>query len=126
MIKAFLMAVDFDPENPTAGQMSITDPRLYPMFAMFGALTLAVVLATIWAVRYSKKKKQRKNRHHHYSHTKTGSVGAGARAEPSAEARTRKKWRKPRRSHRPLNPTLAQTGGLPPLRDENTPLPPMP
>jgi hypothetical protein len=27
------------------------------------------------------------------------------------------------RHHRPLNPTLAQTGGLPPKRDPNTPPP---
>jgi hypothetical protein len=27
------------------------------------------------------------------------------------------------RHHRPLNPTLAQTGGLPPLRDPNQPPP---
>ena len=46
--------------------------------------------------------------------------------DATAEIKKRKKWRKPRRAHRPLNPTLAQTGGLPPIRDENTPLPPMP
>jgi len=126
MTHPLLLAVDFDPDNPTAGQMSLTDPRLYPIYAMLGALAAAVVIASIWAVRYSKKKKRRKKRHHHHSQTRAGSAEPTARVESEAETKKRKKWRKPRRPHRPLNPTLAQTGGLPPLRDENTPLPPMP
>jgi hypothetical protein len=36
----------------------------------------------------------------------------------------RGKRRKRLRSHRPRNPTLAETGGLPPLRDEGPPPPP--
>lgn len=38
----------------------------------------------------------------------------------------RGKRRKRLRQHRPRNPTLAETGGLPPLRDEPPPSPPQP
>jgi hypothetical protein len=120
------MLADIDPENPTAGQESLADSRYYPMLAMLGALALAVIIASIWAVLYSQKKKRRKHRHHQHSQSRTGPAGAPESADATAEIKKRKKWRKPRRAHRPLNPTLAQTGGLPPIRDENTPLPPMP
>ncbi len=33
----------------------------------------------------------------------------------------RRKWRRRRRGHRPRNPTLAETGGLPPARVEQPP-----
>jgi hypothetical protein len=120
------MLVDIDPTDPIEGQTSLFDPRLYPMYALLGALALSVVVAAFWAVRYTRNKKRRKHRHHHNSHSRTTATVADQRVERAAEKRVRKRWRKPRRPHRPLNPTLAQTGGLPPLRDENTPLPPMP
>ncbi len=36
----------------------------------------------------------------------------------------RQRKRRRRRAHRPSNPTLAETGGLPPQREENTNKPP--
>jgi hypothetical protein len=33
----------------------------------------------------------------------------------------RRKWRRRRRDHRPRNPTLAETGGLPPIRQPRPP-----
>ena len=119
----FAMLADADPDNLLSGK---TDPRLYPMLALLGALALAVVVATIWAVYYSRKKKRPKHRRHHHRHSKASSGGADENGRSATDTKARKKWRKPRRPHRPLNPTLAQVGGLPPVRDENTPLPPMP
>ncbi len=40
----------------------------------------------------------------------------------SGGAKSKRKRRK-HRHHRPINPTLAQTGGLPPKRDPNLPPP---
>src|SRR5687767_4212788 len=39
-----------------------------------------------------------------------------AKSEKSHSGRRRRKWREKRRDHRPRNPTLSETGGLPPTR----------
>jgi hypothetical protein len=126
MNRFLVMLAAFDPEAQAAAQTHISDPRLYAMFAMLGALAFAVVIACVVAIVYALKKKRRKPRQRHHFRTKAGSGNETRAAEPSEGVKVKKKWRKPRRPHRPLNPTLAQVGGLPPARDENTPLPPMP
>ena len=42
----------------------------------------------------------------------------------STQASHRRRKRRRRREHRPRNPTLAETGGLPPVRPEDQPPPP--
>jgi len=54
---------------------------------------LTIGLVTIWAVVFRPKKKKRKHKHHRKRH------------------------------HRQHNPTLAETGGLPPMRAPNEPPP---
>lgn len=60
---------------------------------MVGAIGLAIGLVTIWALVYRPKSKKRKRKHHRKRH-----------------------------SHQ-HNPTLAEKGGLPPLRGPNQPPP---
>ena len=36
--------------------------------------------------------------------------------QPPAATAKRRKWRRRRKDHRPRNPTLAETGGLPPVK----------
>ncbi len=69
------------------------------------ALVVLVFLAlgvAIWAMFVHAPNHPNKNRHNKKKN------------EPEKRHR---KWRKRRREHRPLNPTLAETGGLPPARD---------
>src|SRR5215204_5248122 len=44
-----------------------------------------------------------------------------AQADKDNIAAKRRKWRRRRRDHRPRNPTLAETGGLPPAKTEVPP-----
>ncbi len=44
-----------------------------------------------------------------------------AQADKDNTASKRRKWRRRRRDHRPRNPTLAETGGLPPAKTEVPP-----
>lgn len=87
-------------------------------------VTLAVV---IWAVFYRKKHRRRLHRHHHQQQRQgNDNPGSPSSAEsPTEPARShlRKQgsWRRSKHRDRPMNPTLAQTRGLPPLRDESTP-----
>jgi hypothetical protein len=128
MNKVYLMLADVEVSDLLDIQKHSPDSRLYEVLVTFGAISLAVVVAVIWAVFYSLKKKKRKH-HAHRRHRSESASGASPRTSAASEhppAETDSRQRIRRRSHRPLNPTLAQTRGLPPMRDENTPLPPMP
>ncbi|HEY1717636.1 MAG TPA: hypothetical protein VGH42_04980 [Verrucomicrobiae bacterium] len=78
---------------------------------VMGAIVLVALMAFIW-IAFSPKKRTHLHRHHRRHHGKS-----------------RKKRRRERRK---LNPTLAETGGLPPIRQEEkflpgqTPAPPPP
>jgi hypothetical protein len=128
MNKLYLMLADAEVNDLLDASTRSADPRLYEILVTFGAISLAILVAVIWAVFYSLKRKKRKPHKHRRHHSETASSASAlkfaASERPAAETDSRKRIR--RRSHRPLNPTLAQTRGLPPLRDENTPLPPMP
>jgi len=90
-------------------------------------VTGAVVLVTVGilvCVAFLRKSGRRHHRHHHRYHD----VQKPAQDTPAAEdggdpsqPQKRRKWRRLRRPHRPRNPTLAETGGLPPIRQENPP-----
>lgn len=75
--------------------------------AIFGSLGLLTVLALVWAVYF-----RRRHRHHHHHHHSA----PNANAEPAREKGRRRR----RREHRPRNPTLAETGGMPPVREEES------
>ena len=125
-----LMLADLEVSDIMEAQKHYSDSPLYYMLIILGAITVAAILACIWAIFYSlkrKKRKHHKHRHHHRQPLPIAPTATGNGAKlPPAEDRSQKKRRKQRRPHRPMNPTLAQTRGLPPLRDEITPLPPMP
>jgi hypothetical protein len=75
-------------------------PGLEDFFIVMGAIMLAALTALIWLAFFRKKHTHlHKHRHRHRHHGK----------------------KRKRREHRPLNPTLAQTGGLPPIRTEEPP-----
>jgi len=78
---------------------------------VFGALLLVVGLVFLWAA-FIRKRGERK--HYRYP-SKTSAEGV-------TEIR-RKKVKKRRKEHRPRNPTLSETGGLPPIRSEADPGP---
>jgi hypothetical protein len=79
------------------------------MTIIFAAVGVVIVLSFLFVFIFRKRLlRKRKRRHHHHS----SAPAAAEEAQPK-----RRRWRRPRREHRPLNPTLAQTHGLPPVRD---------
>jgi type VI protein secretion system component VasK len=106
--------------------MGLTVKELLLLLGAVGAVTLLVVL---WAIYLRKRPRQHSHRHHHH-HPQTQSATKPARSVENgesdpAEGKTYRRKRRRRREHRPRNPTLAETGGLPPLRTErpNDPIP---
>ncbi len=90
-------------------------------FAAVGFMTVVLVILLISLSRES-------GRHHHHNHhrhshdeeTDEAVEVTGDNGDGSSHGR-RRKWRRRRRPHRPRNPTLAETGGLPPLRSQPPP-----
>lgn len=97
-------------------------------------LVLAMVLV-IWAkyLRGSRRSHHHHRRQHHHSSQAEPADTAETEPEPESqitdvaeaddEAQPHQHHRRKihRREHRPRNPTLAETGGLPPVRDKKTP-----
>jgi|HubBroStandDraft_6_1064221.scaffolds.fasta_scaffold1784179_1 hypothetical protein len=91
---------------------------------IFGSLMAVAVLAFGFVYLF-RKKLLRRHRHHHHRHITAPDSATNSRTTEQS-AKKKKKWRRSGHPRRQLNPTLAQTRGLPPLRGENTPPPPAP
>ena len=101
-------------------KQQFSNSRLYEVLVVFGALAGAVIIAVIWAILYSQRQRK-KHRHHHHHHSQGAATDNASQGTGTREHKGRRQRRRRRRPHRPMNPTLSQTGGLPPLRDEDTP-----
>lgn len=84
---------------------------------IFITMTMLVGVIFLWAA-FVRKPKRRQHSHHHHSHHHSAQekTVASSSENVNGEGRKRRKWRRQRREHRPRNPTLAETGGLPPAR----------
>jgi hypothetical protein len=87
-----------------------------------GLLTVALV---VLVVLLKKKRRRRREHHHsHHHHSPPAEVAeASTEEDATASPEKRRRRRRSRRPHRPRNPTLAETGGLPPIRQEEPPAP---
>ena len=83
---------------------------------VFGALFLLISLLLIWALYIRKPSRKRKRRYHY---PPTSSSRDTVNGEDTEQVSGKKKWKRRRRDHRPRNPTLAETGGLPPIRSDD-------
>ena len=89
---------------------------------------LGVILTAFIGVFVFRKQLLRRKRRHHHHHRKSSAVAPGQGGHDSAppsEIKISKKRRRVRRKHRHRNPTLAETRGLPPNRDEQSMAPPL-
>jgi len=89
-------------------------------FMIFGAIGLVTALVVLWAVFLRKRRRRRRSHHHehHGSSVPAQVPGASKDASGPAPEEHHRRHRRSRRRHRRLNPTLAETGGLPPIRPE--------
>lgn len=79
---------------------------------LFGAFGLVTLLILMWAVFIRKRPNGASRR---YSYSSASSTG---RENPGSGSDNHQGRRRRRRRRRPRNPTLAETGGLPPVRAE--------
>jgi hypothetical protein len=117
MISLFPMLAQIDPNNPTVTTGYFAGSQFYQILIVIGAMLVVAIIAAIVAVRFSNRKHGHKHHHHRRSsRRKTGAAGEdgehlGGKHIP--------------RSQRKMNPTLAETRGLPPVRDPDS-APPFP
>ena len=97
-------------------------PATKECLIVLGAIALITLPVVLW-VKYFRKmrRRQHKHQHRHYHSHETNTTAAEEIEGDTEEPRKRRKWRRPRREHRPRNPTLAETGGLPPVRTGEPP-----
>jgi hypothetical protein len=89
---------------------------------MYGAIVLLALAALIWAAYFRKRRKHHHHHHHHHHHghewgKNPGNENGNESPMLLSLFKTRKK-RKLRKAHRPRNPTLAETGGMPSIRED--------
>jgi hypothetical protein len=116
MNRLLLFADGLAPADGASGlRGSWATPELRGRLIMVLAILIAISIPIIWAVYFRTKPRRRK--HHH--HTPLVSAEPGAVPESPASFKRRKKRRRSSHPNRALNPTLAETGGLPPIRSED-------
>ena len=123
MLRPFL-AQDLIPTEVLPGSGRWMGLTLRELMLVFGAVGLVVLPVFIWVLYFRKKPHRHSHQHHHHSNNSDEAAlsSMDTESETSSERRYRRKRRR-RREHRPRNPTLAETGGLPPLRSEHPPDP---
>ena len=96
------------PQRP--GSSTIESRNFGEVFLILGSLALVIGIVVVWAVFIRKPRKARPGE----------KVLEPAEGDSSSNksGHRRKKFKKRRRDHRPRNPTLAETGGLPPPKPE--------
>jgi FtsZ-interacting cell division protein ZipA len=100
----------------------MSDPAMRERLLIFGALGLVTLLILAWAVFLRKRRKRRHEHHHsHHDSPKPAEVAQAPAEEDVPSPSGKRRRRRSGHSHRPRNPTLAETGGLPPIRLETPP-----
>lgn len=96
-------------------------PAIREYLVLFGAVFLVVILVTAGLLLRRELKHRRSERHSHSRRRRSSHrTGAGV---AELKKMIHKKPR-PHHEHRPRNPTLAEAGGLPPVRSDDPLNPP--
>ena len=119
----FAQLEGLNPLNPTAPVTRTTGLVFKDVLVIIATGLALGLLLLLWARHYVKSKK----RHHLHDRKVVSHSLPGASDQEDEEAphhRSRRR-RKRRREHRPRNPTLAETGGLPTTKTEPSSNPPL-
>jgi hypothetical protein len=95
---------------------------------ILGAVLALTLVLIVWA-KYGRKWKRRRSEYRKPTRSTATAAASlaleapdevGALSDRHHRSRRRKKYRRRREEHRQRNPTLAETGGLPPMREGQT------
>jgi type VI protein secretion system component VasK len=113
---------DADPADIMAQARGFSDPAKQEIIIFLLALGGCVFLVLLWAM-FVRKPGGRRHRHRQPHHGERQNKGVREERDDQTEEDDEeggivRRRRRRRREHRPLNPTLAETGGLPPRRTD--------
>ena len=122
----FYLLADFDfgLEDVLAPWRSMSSSALGAILLLC-AMGLVALLAVVWAAFFRSSRRRRRSHHHSHRHS-SSSIEAVEPPSPESSPSPPQQHhgrRHSRRRHRPRNPTLAETGGLPPVRPEGSTCP---
>jgi len=116
-----------DDINAILASWRFLDPASRGALIVFGSIGLVTLLALFWALFLRKRHHRRHSHHHSHRHSSppAESLPAPDPADAFGSTDRHRHSRRFRRSRHSRNPTLAETGGLPPVREEgpSEPLP---
>lgn len=114
-----LLAQNLLPTDVVPGASHWMGLTFTELLTLLGAVAVVTLLLVVWAV-YIRKTPRQHSRHYHYpSANQQNSSSSLPDTEPEeTNGKRYRRKRRRRREHRPRNPTLAETGGLPPMRSE--------
>jgi hypothetical protein len=109
-----LQIEDLQPNWRTAGSAT------YQYLIVLGAVVVVSAMVIAWALYFRKQHHHHPHQHSHGHHHEWGKNPDAQRVEVAAEQSHHHHKGRRRREHRPRNPTLAETGGLPPVRSRSS------
>ena len=111
-----------DSQDPLAW-WRMSNPAFRERLMIFAAIGLVTLLVLVWAAFIRSKRRRRHSHHHRHHHAQRPDEApmASQSDNVSPQPEKHRRRRHSRHPHRPRNPTLAETGGLPPIRSENPP-----
>ena len=105
--------------------ISVTNPlppESVDVLIVLGAIVLVTLIVFFYVLSFRKDEKRRRKHHHHHHHRKSYREQFQKTTSGIKELIREHRHRR-HREHHPINPTLAQTGGLPPIREADKPPP---
>ena len=94
-----------------------TNPAKTGLGLVLGAISAVVAMVIIWAV-FLRKRRDETARRYREHFIRSQEVQAESSGEGGSNGASSGRRKKRRREHRQRNPTLAETGGLPPVRND--------
>jgi len=104
-----------------AEHWSDMSPGARQKVVLLGAMTVIAAGIAVWAVFFRDARRRRHRRHHREPASDSATGAASTPAQGTQHSGERVRSRRRRRELRPRNPTLAETGGLPPVRSGQPP-----
>jgi len=129
MTRNFWLLAQLDglnPLNTTAPVAKSTGLVFMNILAILATGVALGLVLLLWARFYVRKRKPRRHHRHHDQRAESmpASIPDGDDEIPAQDGHRHRKRRR-RRDHRPRNPTLGETGGLPPPKAEPSSNPPL-
>jgi type VI protein secretion system component VasK len=107
-----------NPLNPTAPVGRTTGLLFKDVMVIVATGLILALLLILWARYYVRRRKRSRRSPHHDRAADSALTPSVPLAGEELHHRRRRRKRRRRRDHRSRNPTLAETGGLPPGKPE--------